>query len=84
MGRYFRIHVMKESADEGSVVVSRREPPHEKWDCGCCGEYERNEDRSHCFICSQERGTWRCERCDHLNPPKTRKCQECGVAKPDA
>ena len=52
-----------------------------QWDCRVCRS--ENDDRSHCWECSQERGNWMCEDCGHVNKKGSDECETCGREKPD-
>ena len=79
MPRHFRFGHIPESADDGVTVVAIL-PGHTDWDCRVCS-YE-NKDRSHCWQCSQERGTWQCG-CGRLNKKGDSECSDCGTPRPE-
>ena len=61
------------------VPVYTEGPP---WRCAIDGE-ENGDDWGRCMFCNHERGTWRCNSCDHLNPDRADECEGCGNQKPE-
>jgi predicted RNA-binding Zn-ribbon protein involved in translation (DUF1610 family) len=67
MNRY-RVYTLREDAADGcEIIVPDADNPTEPTDAPNRGSCTR----------------WDCERCRHLNPAHTYRCQECGNPNPE-
>lgn len=75
-------HVADDAGDTAHLVANLVEYGA-PWSCDIC--VTSNEDGwARCKYCNHEQGTWRCDECDHLNPPKSEECESCGRPSPDS